>query len=146
MQGKRKTTLEHQRDGTYRADRHAPKIPSVAFRNGQPVKPDDLPPDGSRLWDDVVEQTPPQLLCEIDWASLHQLCRWFAISEQLTKCLQDDPLEVKLYGPANTAARNFITLAGKFGLTPLDRSRTRVDTSRKTPASPLEQLKTFKVS
>jgi len=145
--GKRKTTDEHLKDGTYRADRHGPKTPVLRYANGIPQPPDDLDELGARLWHDVIAQTPPQLLCELDWASLTQLCRTHSIVEQLSKCLQDDPLEVKLYAAWTAAMGRFLTMCGRWGLTPLDRAKTRTDgRANDKPQSPLEQLKAAKLA
>lgn len=145
--GKRKTTADHLKEGTYRADRHAPKTPKLIYPAGTPEPPGDLDELGERLWHDVIAQTPPQLICELDWASLTQLCRTYSIVEQLSKCLQDDPLEVKLSSAWNAAMGRFLVLCGRWGLTPLDRAKTRTDgRSNDKPQSPLEQLRTARLA
>jgi phage terminase small subunit len=137
-------TDEHKRNGTYRADRHDVKLAAIPFAQGIPEPVEKLTDTARQLWDDVVAQVPERLLSTIDWAAMTQMCRWYGIAADLTSLIAADPLEVKLYAPANMAARNFAMWAQRFGLSPLDRTRVRADQNAKDKKSPLEQLQAMR--
>lgn len=120
-------------NGTYRQDRHAGRLDAVALP-GTLDKPGDLPPDAAGLWDLITATLPPGTLAAIDAAALTACCCWFARWRDLDRRLQaGDGDEYRLLTLACAAAKQFATLAGKFGLTPVDRAKL-------TTAPPAENL------
>ena len=103
--------------GTYRADRHAARID---LADGEPTKPNDLPPAGEALWDSLV----PRLVAlgiakALDETALAAACRWYSVYR-----------EALAEGNGRNAAmawRNCDRVLSRFGCTPADRARLRLE-------------------
>lgn len=132
-----KPTEQHRLDGTYRADRHGSAGASVDAA-GVPTKPRGLKGEGEKLWKRVV----PGLVssgvaraCDTD--CLVSLCEWWARYVRFALMLDSadldtDPKDLSRYTRlASQCWGEFARLAGKFGLTPADRVKLRVEAAGK---------------
>jgi len=108
----RKSTRQHNRDGTFRPDRHAG---DVAKADGVPIKPPDLTGRAGELWDSLEPQLVQWGAGEIDSIMLADMCRWWAESRSLH--------EAGDVRKALAAYRAFASIASKYGLTIADRER-----------------------
>ena len=104
----------------------------AAAVQSRPVAPHDLEADAVRVWDRLIEITPPALLTALDEHLMTVFCEAWALREKARKRLKRDGLMV--YGSAGqlTAhpavkiiqAQNemLVRLGGKMGMTPADRA------------------------
>ena len=123
----RKTTAEHEIDGTFRADRHF-ETAEADFAGGSPQKPNWLDQNQESLWDQIVKRIPSEYLGEIDTMALEMLMRafgsWSKLEIQLAN-LQDEGGNVKqeylLSNMISARWKQVSQMAGKFGMTPRDR-------------------------
>lgn len=122
--------------GTYRGDKDGPV---VLLPGGSPVKPPDVAADpvANEFWDTTVTQL-GTLLRDRDGPELAELARWHSRVLAAAAALNAvDAADVKLFGRAVRTCQvttfNFDKLASKFGMTPGDRRRLRIDL---TPPSP----------
>ena len=114
-------------DGTYRLDRN--KLSPTA--GGKLAKPAELGRYGSKLWDQVLPHAESVGGGECDSESLAGMCRWYNDYRRIQAALvkvspTNDKYRGLLYSMA-TAWRAFVDMAGRFGLTPVDRAKLRVD-------------------
>lgn len=124
----KKTKAEHDRDGTFRADRHFETVESD-FAGGSPVKPKWLDANQKALWDRIVKRIPPEYLGEIDTMAMEMLMRafggWLKLEIQLANIQDSAELDVKqefmLSNMIATRWKQVFQMAQKFGLTPRDR-------------------------
>lgn len=78
-------------------------------------KPDDLGPEGSELWDSVVEYKGDRLLA-LDLPALRMACRWLDRFNDHVRSI-DKGADIRL----GIASDKFLLLCTRFGLTPADR-------------------------
>src|SRR5215207_7590594 len=86
-----KPVEEHLRNGTYRADRHAPPV----LVSGRPTlddpmmePPDDLPEDGKKFWRAwVTRLIEVGLIDRVDQPALEGLCTMFARAVQARRVI-----------------------------------------------------------
>ena len=136
-----KPTSEHKRQGTFRDDRHGNRL-DAAVKPGVPAKPDDLPAESAQLWDTVLKHLPEGTASELDAAALEMCCRWFAewkrCQRELESGEQSDGYKWSIR--AATASKQFSLLAGRFGLTPGDRTKLKVEPDKPKGETPWERL------
>lgn len=127
---------QHLIDGTYRADRHGSDGEAVQA-DGEPVMPEDF--DGERLacWQSIVAPLVKLKIARaIDTPSLVALCEWWARYRAFGSLL-DKPeefsvmLQSRLMRLSVEAWNQFARIAARFGMTPADRMRLRVETQQK---------------
>jgi len=121
-----KTNAEHKLQGTYRADRHGDRLDEV-IAHGIPAKPPGLDPQGSILWDLIVDALPPAAQCLVDSAMLTGACRWWSLWREYDRQLdagEGDGYRTLMM--ATMAWKNFDKAAAKFGMSPIDRARLKV--------------------
>ena len=129
MQGRpRKSSAQHELDGTYRADRHGAKV--AQFRaEGYPERPAKLSRAAAALWDHLIKDL-NVVAARIDSTTLAGLCEWYAVyranSEALTKLKPTSCLYGRVLKQQSTAWSAFERIAGQFGLTPSMRARLQV--------------------
>jgi phage terminase small subunit len=133
----------HQEQGTDRQDRHGARI-EQHFAHGRPECPDDLQGDGRKLWGQIVNQMPDRVLCEIDWASLAECCRWHTLAAEFSKMLMMETTDAGLMKRAIDAGKQFQFWVGQFGLTPVARAKLSSTAATNDSANPFEQLKQIK--
>jgi phage terminase small subunit len=133
----------HEAEGTGRKDRHGARI-EQHFAHGRPECTDDLQGDGRKLWAQIVAQMPDRVLCEIDWASLAECCRWQTAASSLSKLMSVDPTDREVMRMAIDAGKQFQWWVGQFGLTPVARAKLSSTAATNDSANPFEQLKQIK--
>jgi phage terminase small subunit len=125
----RKSIEQHLADGTYRADRHGP-LPTADDPTPPPVKPSDLGGEAGEFWDQVtgllrgvVRDRDAPLLAELcwQWAELRRIKAVIAKTKPGAKGYNQ-----LLVGHAITTDK-FDKIAGRFGLTPADRAKLKVE-------------------
>jgi phage terminase small subunit len=123
----RKPKEAHVLNGTFRPDRHGDNPPA----RGVPVMPADLPAEAKTWWQTYV----PDLVelgvaGSIDAPALQMLARWWAeyceAIEQVGKT-KDPELKRRWLAVAGDACKWVEKLGGKFGLTPVDRVRIKIE-------------------
>lgn len=122
--------------GTFREDRDG-SLESAVLAAGTPVKPADLSPEASAFWDANV----PALVAKHgvgaqDTAELTAMAEWWGryrrASAQLDRLKSlATPTARKLSIQAADAFRCFNLIACRFGLTPADRTRLKVQPEKK---------------
>jgi phage terminase small subunit len=111
-----KTIAAHQHDGTWRKERHASQADLTASP-GAPTKPNDLPPDGARLWDEIISCLPAEVLSRCDIAAMEGVCFFYALMRQAF--LDGD------VNAAVVASRRVEVFMARLGLSPADRAKLR---------------------
>lgn len=109
--------------GDYREDRHGARI-DAELANGIPDKPAGLDEGASYVWDLVTGNLPEGQQSKIDAPLLIMLCRWWSIWRKFDAMLEageGDPYKVLIQ--ATAASKQVCTLAGRFGLSPVDRTK-----------------------
>lgn len=142
-----KTTAEHKRDGTFREDRHGGRGDNIEFA-GTPQKPRGFGKDESWLWDLIVGGLPEAAQSQLDTPALIGLCRWWVIWKRYDEQLAEMPdVELstgnawKLVCGAGSAWKHFCGFAGRFGLSPSDRTKLQGLSAGNEDADPLDILK-----
>ncbi len=126
--------LRGRHDGVDSGGRPIPEVP--AFDRGQiPEKPDDLGPEGSKLWDlcirDLVKLN---LTKELDGEALHEMClcvsRYHLAVKRYAEfgMVEDNPKTGMPHKSpwvtiAQDAAKEYLSWCSRFGLTPSDEIR-----------------------
>ena len=96
--------------------------------DGVPQMPEWLDDDGRALWDSVVSKlTAAGVSREIDSPSLAAMCRWWSLWRRLDRQLNSGEMAWKDICAASAAWKQFSAIASKFGLTPVDRTKLKVD-------------------
>lgn len=120
-----KTLDQLNRDGTFRADRHAARA-AAPKATGRPTCPRSLAGDARKFWNAVV----PELVANgtvkrLDTATVQAACETWALYRAAYEEAVADPLD-KL---ARCAVASYLTLwerlSAKLGLSPTDRARLR---------------------
>ena len=117
-----KTTAEHKQDGTYRKERHANCLDAAA-NLGRPQRPDWLNESQARLWCEITEFLPPQVLCRLDSDSLSLLMTVHRCLDELRPQVEEDPTD----RDTRIAFCNYLdqwkSLSALFGLSPQHRAK-----------------------
>lgn len=102
--------------------------PEIPFQRGALVKPEELSPDASWLWDVVVEQmSTVGLLKPVDGAALEHVCEVFARFREAVRHRREHGLSATTSQGAGVAwwvrieaeaSRDFRAWCAEFGLTP----------------------------
>ncbi len=132
----RKPTQAKVLEGTYRRDRDGD--PAAIVADGQPRPPKPLKGDALKLWQDLVPGfVAGGLVGERDSAALAGMCEWYAryrrLGDQLDQIDLDDKDIHALTLRVAIAWDKFCQTAARFGLTPSDRAKLRVDVAAAKP-------------
>lgn len=146
MKGKRKITSEHKRDGTFRPDRNGNRLDAMPMTGKLPLPPEILGEHGKILWFDVCSQLPEDALAKIDAFQLQGMCEWWQqwreIQEAIKACSDVlDPSYYKLNQMSAVVWKHFAAASSRFGMTPYDRSKIKVDKTEQDDGDPLTALK-----
>lgn len=115
----RKTTKQHELDGTFRSDRHVAGEPTA---EGEPVQIIPLDGHAARLWEIIVPQLVKMEIAKaIDSFALCTMCR---LAGELDSVLRDTDLDgYKKSGATAAILKQLNGYLEKFGLTPMDRQK-----------------------
>lgn len=124
--------------GTYRKDRDgAPDAEPQP--TGAPKKPKDLKGDAGKFWDLIVPQLAElKIATALDAPELARLCQWWALEKKSLDYLET--LKADLVGSsewrrvqlqAGHARNQWDRIAARFGLSPADRAKLRIEASSK---------------
>lgn len=119
----RKPTAILKLEGDYSPSRHGYRG-AEPQPQGEPRKPDGLPRDASRHWDEQV----PRLVAmgvvkSVDGPALEEMCRWWSRLQVLNRRRVQDYRTLTL---AAMCAKQWRDLAARFGATPSDRAKLSV--------------------
>lgn len=146
----KKPIEQHKAQGSFRPDRHGPDR-SAMKADGRPVKPRGLSKAESWAWRFIVNDLDRLTVARrLDTPALTALCVWWARytenAAELAKHLPTDPAYYRLLIQMQMCWKTFDALASKFGLSPSDRTRIRLEDGiqyvpetpeRKQPKRPL---------
>lgn len=126
----RKPTEQHILAGTFKPSRHGD--PRVAQADGVAVPPEGLSPEALAFWEEVVPGLIERGLAKAaDSYYLGLMCFWYAQERKLLQALSEmdvrEPGYAQLQHTAGGAQINFDKIACRFGLTPSDRAKLRID-------------------
>src|SRR5580658_8604532 len=127
----RKSKANKALRGTDRPDRERGR--EIDLQPGSPRKPSDLSPRASVFWELVVPQlVQAKIVSEIDAIAIADMCEARATLEEIRAALKGLAITSTDYYrtlmSSQVADKKYHSLASKFGLTPADRQRIRIDT------------------
>lgn len=103
------------------------RLPDCFPLDGPPNKPNDLSPQESILWDEILGCIPPEILRKNDAYQLAVLVRLIEREKTLSQALRDDPADL----PTGRAHLQTVAAIGRlsaaFGLSPIDRRRIVIE-------------------
>jgi phage terminase small subunit len=141
-----KTTAQHKRDGTFRADRHGDRLDADEFGGSLPHEcPAHLTNSYAReIWELVIQSSPPDVLQAIDETHLAGCCWWggefHRIADELDNTEPTEPAYYRLQCSAAMAWKHYAAASSRFGMTPIDRARLKVSPKAEESADPLSTL------
>jgi P27 family predicted phage terminase small subunit len=117
--------------GTHREDRDGP-LGSAVRLEGVPAMPGHLNDDAKAFWSAVVPGlVATRVAAACDAPVLGEMCVWWEVYRRFSDHLQDTGAEedgaLRAMVNAKMAWKEFDRIAARFGLTPSDRARLRVD-------------------
>jgi len=122
----RKPTELLKLEGGYRADRHGERKMEPQ-PTGTPQKPDNLSEDASRHWDEIAPGLIETGVATVaDGPALVRLCQFWA---ECCEAERAEPHDRKRLLRMAAAHKEWLVLAVKFGLTPVDRAKIGVGLS-----------------
>ena len=116
--------------GTFRPDRDRSL---VSVGGATPEPPDHLAGEALKFWRSVVPGLAKMgILCELDAPMLSMMCWWYAEARRFADAaekadLSDLKAHRRLLVMASLCAGHFDKIAARFGMTPADRARLRID-------------------
>ena len=125
----RKPTQLHILDGTFKPCRHGGDGEPVA--DGEPERPRFLRGEALAFWKEVVPGLVEMKVAKAaDAPALAQMCQWWAACRRFQKMLNrardTDKNLFRITAALAMASDKFNSYAGRFGLTPSDRTRLRI--------------------
>ena len=100
--------------------------------NGLPSKPVDLGAAGD-VWDELVSMLEPGILRRVDCFQLQTLAQLIVQSRMLANQALSDPSDPKKNRSWLSTVDQVRKLSALFGLSPMDRSRLKIDPSSDEP-------------
>lgn len=146
---KHKPTELHKLHGTFRPTRHGPVDHPIDELIGLPEMPPGMPPMAIKLWNVVVPQlVKAKSAVLLDSIELAAMCRWWAqYNELMTRVESESPYDQEtdlkqwqLEKRAKAAWNSFDSIASRYGFTPADRARLRVDTKKQVGDDPVAEF------
>lgn len=137
----KKPTEQHKAQGSFREDRHGPDRTAMKA-DGRPVKPRGLSKAESWAWGFIVRDLDRLTVARrLDTPALTALCAWWARyaenAAELAKHKPTDPSYYRVLIQCQMCWKTFDSLASKFGLSPGDRTRIKLeDGIQYTPETP----------
>ena len=132
-------TAKHVLEGTFRAERHAGRVDSVASASPANLpKPDVIGEAGKWLWELTIRNLPGGVLRDQDAAKLELMCVSWEQYRKLLERMQidDDP---KLISKLKNLADMIDKFGKQFGMSPLDRASLKVE----DPKEPMDPFAEF---
>lgn len=123
-----KPTGDHERDGTFRKDRHEDRADSL-YPKGPPSQPEGLDGHARWLWSLVVENVPGRVISPADAAELLMLCVWWSQFRTLSDDLENETNAEKRLFVLNQLAMSSKRVADglkHFGMHPAARTAIKV--------------------
>lgn len=122
-------------DGTHRPDKDGPVCEQVQA-GGAPLAPKHLLGEALAFWNDVVPGLVAMgVAAACDAPALALMCEWWARYRRFSEDLDNHAVPAsKVYQTTvmvGIATTNFDRLAARFGLTPSDRAKLRVEAKQK---------------
>jgi phage terminase small subunit len=136
---KPKMTAKHVLEGTFRAERHAGRVDSVAAASPANLpKPNVIGEAGKWLWELTIRNLPGGVLRDQDAAKLELMCVSWEQYRKLLERMQidDDP---KLISKLKNLADMIDKFGKQFGMSPLDRASLKVE----DPKEPMDPFAEF---
>lgn len=134
-----KPTKEHKRDGTYRPHRHADRS-DVLYEQSVPARPDGLGEHGSRLWDQIVDNTPSAVMRIVDTTKLARVCRLWQQWIELDSLIASGDDDCKTWDRWLKVGAQWDRLSSDFGIGPASRARIKATPLPQSVDSPMAQL------
>ena len=117
MRGRRKTTAEHQRDGTLKPSLHGNRLDAQSMP-GKPRMPSGFNSHGKSFWRCYIDNLPPECYGAVDTKSLKIACQLYQKWEKLKD------VDGKFY-EALAAVKELRAIMSEFGWTPGSRAKIK---------------------
>ena len=122
-----KTNHQRKLEGTYENSRHGMALEEIT-QAGLPVPPKPLSPRQMQIWNMIVENTAPDVLNQVDSMMLYGAARWFEKFEMWDEMPEKEGMDqYKADTMAAMCWTKFQAICAKFGLSPMDRSKIKLD-------------------
>ena len=124
---KRKPTAQLKTEGRFRKDRHADRADEPTAE-GKPTRPRTLDKEASWFWRVHVRPLiKAGVATALDQSALWQLCELWSLYRRAAEVANDDPTDKDARIAVTQYRAAWDSLASRFGLTPADRARLRVE-------------------
>lgn len=135
-----KSTALHKAQGTFQPCRHGDRVDEI-LAVGEPTKPNDLDDDATWLWDLVCGSLPETARSILDTPLLLAMCEWWSLYRRYARRAQKgEGNEYNTLLMTVNAFKQFDGCASRFGLTPADRVRLKIQAPPLVPDDPLAQM------
>ena len=123
----KKTNHQRREEGIYENSRHGNALEEITTP-GLPVPPKKLSPRQRDIWNMIVDNTAPEVLNQVDSMMLYGAARWFEKFEQWDEAPAKEGMDAyKADVMASMCWKQFTAICAKFGLTPMDRAKIKLD-------------------
>lgn len=120
-----KSSAEHFRDGTFRADRHGNRQDLKLARAKNLDPPEDLDDVGRQLWYRVVDAMPDGGLSELSLEALQVYCEGWSALRKITPIYMANPIDKETRISWKAALEVVDNLGRQFGWSPLSAAKIR---------------------
>ena len=111
-----------KRDGGYRPHRHDKIAHTANTSTGLPPKPRGMTKAAAKCWDHIIE-TRSDWIADSDGLALQHMCEVWSLRQDAVKRLKADPHNKDARCALRDWSQIFMSVAGRFGLTPSDRAK-----------------------
>ena len=129
-----KTTAEHKRDGTYNVTRHKKRV-DTKFTPATPDVDSSHDAVAKKLRRQILASYPKGVLTSMDGATLNAACELYSQWVSMRGATESKEVNARCRIWAQ-----FMEIAGKFGMTPADRAKLKVETGDDKEADPIQEL------
>jgi phage terminase small subunit len=138
--GLRKPTALRKAEGSYREDLHGDRLDN-AYPSSGFEQPAGLGTWGIKLWRQVIDYSPAEVLRTLDSSGLEKLCRAWQVWKDWDRKLKKDKFNATLFNTWLKSSEHFDRLSREFGIGPISRARMQIPKVTKEAENPLTSLR-----
>lgn len=136
-----KSISEHKRDGTFQKCRHSDRDGLESKMSSTIEKPEGMPDSASQHWDKIVpEMQAAGIIKEADEEALKMMCLAWAVCEELYPIYYRNPTDKDARLSYKTAQDSWNFYMQRFGKSPADRSRIKVEAEAEAVIDPFAEF------